>query len=234
MADTILLVDDNLIHREHYIHGLENEGYKVEYCRTTDKAISFARNNQDTIAAIIFDIMMPPGHAYANIDTDEGLKTGLYLRETLYNLCPNVAFVALTNVENEETLKELYEAPQVVIAPKSEFVPSKLPNFVVKQIQENYFDLTDFHSDQRDDIYNHLSDQDPNFQAYMKDEPSLKLDNPGHIVVYSNGKLVSIGKNYKDAIRGIPKEYRNHHCYIRQITQKTIRFRRPKNIFLED
>ncbi len=80
---------------------------------------------------IILDIMLPPGKSYPDKDTHGGLRTGLFLYDTLANLCPEVPIVVLTNVVESETLAALTERNINVYA-KADILPLMLVNIVLR------------------------------------------------------------------------------------------------------
>ncbi len=120
----VLLVDDELLPMQYYVRSLTRVGCRVEHIVKSDEALAYARAHANEIDLIVLDLMMPPGNAYANVDTDQGLKTGLFLLRDLRQIFPSLPVIILTNVSNSETLSELPH--DVKVCQKLDTPPSKL------------------------------------------------------------------------------------------------------------
>lgn len=126
MEKLVLLIDDDKLPMQFYIKALEQKGYKVKHCLEPDTALDFVRKKGSQIAAIILDIMLPPGKTYKNVDTNEGLRTGLFLLRDLRMCCPDVPIAVLTNVKNPETLSEFGGESLVTVVQKMKCPPFEL------------------------------------------------------------------------------------------------------------
>jgi DNA-binding response OmpR family regulator len=125
-----LLVDDDRLPMQFYVKALKQKGFRVEHYLEPDSALSFVEEKSSEISAIILDIMMPPGKAYKNEDTNEGLRTGLYLFSDIRKHCPHVPVIILTNVKNPITLAEFTGQPLVKVVQKMECPPFELTELV--------------------------------------------------------------------------------------------------------
>jgi DNA-binding NarL/FixJ family response regulator len=125
----VLLIDDDRLAVPFYKEALESAGIRVEQCLHADSAIRCAQTEKDRISVIILDIMIPPGERYRNIDTADGLKTGVFLYTDLRQMCPGTPIVVLTNVTDSETLNELRKLGADVKR-KADVLPSTLRQIV--------------------------------------------------------------------------------------------------------
>lgn len=130
MQRLILLIDDDDLIVSYYIKVLQQEGYKVKYFPGPDSAFEFIENTNPDPAAIILDIIMPPGKRYQHEDTEEGLKTGILMYQDLRTLYPDVPIVVLTNVSNPATLRQFPEGPRLIVAQKLHYPPNELSQLV--------------------------------------------------------------------------------------------------------
>lgn len=127
MERLVLLVDDDRLPMRFYIKAIEQKGYVVKHCLEPESALYFARKNASEIKAIVLDIMMPPGRYE---DTNEGLKTGVFLLPDLRKHCPDIPVVVLTNVRNPSTLAEFKGKPMLQVVQKMDCPPFELAELV--------------------------------------------------------------------------------------------------------
>lgn len=130
MQPLVLLIDDDVLPMEFHVRALRSEGFEVEQRLDPDSALEFVREAHDRISAVILDIMMRPGESYKDVDTREGLMTGVALYRDLRELCPDVPVVVLTNVANEETLRRFEEGPKLKVVQKLHYTPFKLVDLI--------------------------------------------------------------------------------------------------------
>lgn len=126
MEKHVLLVDDDKLPMRFYVKALQQKGCNVKHCFEPDSALEYVRKKGSKIDAVILDIMLPPGKAYKDKKTNEGLRTGVLLFVDLRNECPNVPVVVLTNVKNPSTLDEFKGKPLVKVVQKMECPPFEL------------------------------------------------------------------------------------------------------------
>jgi CheY-like chemotaxis protein len=127
---TVLIVDEDKTPMQYYVDAFEMEGFSVERCFSPDTAEKFLQKEPADLAAIILDIMMPPGERYKHKDTKDGLITGFFLYQDFKKKYPNVPIVILTNVANPETLKLFTENLLLKVAAKLDYPPFDLVDLV--------------------------------------------------------------------------------------------------------
>ena len=98
----ILFVDDERRHTSDFVRELEESGYQISFQSNVDLALQFLEESENDIELMILDIMMPPGKRFRDVDTDEGLRTGVYLYERAREIRPELPVIILTNVSDEE------------------------------------------------------------------------------------------------------------------------------------
>lgn len=132
MKRLVLLVDDDRLPMRYYVRALEQKGFTVRHCLEPDSALEFVTRNASEIAAVVLDIMMPPGNKYKTQDTNEGLATGGFLLEDIRAHCPNAPVVVLTNVKNPETLAKFQQGPFLQVVQKMDHPPFELADLVTE------------------------------------------------------------------------------------------------------
>jgi CheY-like chemotaxis protein len=132
----VLLIDDNYVPVIHYVRHFQQVGFEIKHFFDPDTALEWAKKERKHIAAILLDIMMPPGEKYQDEDTNEGLKTGVLLYQDLRRLCPRVPVIVLTNVEDQETLRLFDEGPLLKVVQKLDYPPVELAALVRERLQD--------------------------------------------------------------------------------------------------
>ncbi len=135
MSYHVLLIDDDTLPMKYYVDYLKRRELTVKHLKSPDDALDYARRNADKIDLILLDIMLPPG-TYGDEQTQQGLKTGVFLLVDLRKVCPNTPVVVLTNVRNPATLSAFGEGPLLKIAKKREYPPKELASLVEKMISK--------------------------------------------------------------------------------------------------
>ena len=130
MKKHVLLVDDDRLPMQYYANALKLKGFEVQHCFDPDSALDFVKERAGQIDVIILDIMLPPGKAYENENTNEGLKTGVFLLKDIRDKCGNVPILVLTNVKNPKTLGEFKDKVSVRLVQKMDCPPFKLAELV--------------------------------------------------------------------------------------------------------
>jgi CheY-like chemotaxis protein len=121
MKPLVLVIDDNVLPLRMYTLALEQAGLTVKHCRSTDEALREAQTV--TPAAVVLDIMMPPGTFYQDKDTEDGLKTGIFLYQDLRVRFPYCPFFILTNVTDPELLAYFHAGPLLHLISKEDYTP---------------------------------------------------------------------------------------------------------------
>jgi DNA-binding NarL/FixJ family response regulator len=136
MKKHVAIIDDDTLVMNAYEAALSRRGFDVtrfsgEDC--VDRAVQCLEANPSTVDLAVVDVMMPPGETFRDSATDDGMKTGVFLLERLKANCPELRFLVLTNVQNEETLQELRRvAPGTTVLRKAHCPPFDL----VEKVQE--------------------------------------------------------------------------------------------------
>ncbi len=139
MRNKILLIDDDFLPMQYYVSKLNKEGWEVIHLKDADKALEYliqASNvNSNDIALVLLDVMLPYGKKYTSEETEEGLKTGIFLLEDIRRyLGDEVPIIILTNVKNPEILILFNRYPDVVVLSKLEYPPNELAALVHSKI----------------------------------------------------------------------------------------------------
>lgn len=129
----ILLIDDEEMPANYYVQAFEMEGVKVSRAKSTDEALDLAQKD-GPFDMIIIDIMMPPGERLANLDTQDGLTSGIALYEMLAAICPNVPAIFLSNVRNQNILDQAARETKLTVLSKFDYHPFKLVDYVISRL----------------------------------------------------------------------------------------------------
>ena len=128
----ILLIDDERLVMQYYVRELKRVGFQVKQCFDPDSTFEFIEKKKPEISLIILDIMMLPGKKYQGADTENGLRTGLFILNDLRDKFPDVPIVVLTNVADVNTLKQFQGIPQLSILQKLDCTPRCLVQTIRK------------------------------------------------------------------------------------------------------
>lgn len=93
----ILLVDDEPRKMDSYILELKFSGYEVEFKQDVDSAFKYIHKNASKLDLIVLDILMPPGEITKNMDTNDGLRTGVCFLELIRKELSVVPIFIFTN-----------------------------------------------------------------------------------------------------------------------------------------
>ena len=107
----ILFVDDEIVeprldddpdsdkfygYMAYYLDELRRKNYVVSECRGVDDALEKLEKRSDYDVAII-DVMMDPGTAFAEADTVNGMRTGVFLAKHINVNWPHIKLILLSN-----------------------------------------------------------------------------------------------------------------------------------------
>lgn len=132
--NTILLIDDEKAPMKYYIRALRQKNFDVKQCFKPEDAFQYLENSKSPPLVTILDIMMLPGEKYANEDTDDGLKTGLFVLRDLQKMYPTMPIIVLTNVNDSDTLNFIEEGPHIKVALKLVYPPFELVKLTIELI----------------------------------------------------------------------------------------------------
>ena len=122
----ILFVDDEIRHTSNFVLELEARGYQISFQSDVDLALQFLEENQNDIELMILDIMMPPGKSFRDVDTDEGLRTGVYLYERAREISPELPVIILTNVSDVELEVQFQKEANCWYFQKKHYLPYEI------------------------------------------------------------------------------------------------------------
>ncbi len=71
---------------------------------------------------------------------------------------------------------------------------------------------------------------DPNYRAFLQEENALESSHPGHLVAYADGARVALAPNADELRASIPKQYEHRALFIKQISERPVKFRRPVRV----
>ena len=130
MNPIVLLIDDDKLVMQFYVRALQMEKFVVRHCLGPDEAFAFIEQERPQLVAAIVDIMMLPQKRYQDVDTDNGLKTGLFVCRDLRAQYPDIPIIVLTNVSNQVTLHNFSEGPLLKVAQKLDLTPFDLARLI--------------------------------------------------------------------------------------------------------
>ena len=117
----ILMIDEEKRRMSTLQESLEELGYKVTFIDNVDTAYEFVASHQNSISAIILDIMMPWGESFSSEETKNGLLTGYMLlkkfRENISNIIPIIVYTA---VNDPLLFKSINKEPNCTVFHKPE------------------------------------------------------------------------------------------------------------------
>ncbi|MGA3133454.1 MAG: response regulator [Terracidiphilus sp.] len=114
----ILLLDDEGEYIENVLDELRSLGLQVVFLSNVDDALEYIKNNRSNIQAIVCDVMMPHGRAFAASATEDNRITGLRFAEKIREGGIKLPIVFLTNLEPDRApIEQVAEActPCVII-----------------------------------------------------------------------------------------------------------------------
>lgn len=133
----ILFIDDEPRYMDSYIRELELSKYEVVFQHNVDEALKFFEDNLTRINLIILDIMMPPGSSFKDVDTQLGLRTGVYFYERVRQTAPELSIIILTNVSDIQLANQFKREKNCWLLRKEEYLPFELTEYVETILTEN-------------------------------------------------------------------------------------------------
>jgi CheY-like chemotaxis protein len=128
MNSKILFVDDEPRKIDSFISELRSTGYEVVVKKDVDSAFEYLLKNHSEVKLLILDIIMLSGIVTQNMDTEDGVKTGLrFLEKVREKFDTSTPVLIFTNTHvNDNIAKEIYEDPKVNILYKEDYLPFEL------------------------------------------------------------------------------------------------------------
>ena len=130
----IIMVDDELRRMAAYVWELRDTGYQVEMCSSVDTALANLEANLPQVRLLILDVMMPPGQAFKNLDTQDGLRTGERFYERVRQLSADLPVFFLTNVSDPHFTKKYLRERHCKVLHKEYYQPFELADEVRRMI----------------------------------------------------------------------------------------------------
>lgn len=122
-----------------YLEELERSGFSVHHEVGVDSALAFLRGNLTNIGLLILDVMMPPGEAFKEVDTDEGRTTGIPFFEAVRALASDLPVIILTNNTKAEVRQRFLREDKCWFYQKYEHLPHELVEKVRKIMAQSPF-----------------------------------------------------------------------------------------------
>ena len=125
----IILIDDESRNMDSYSRELTLEfknKYDVALVNDVDSAYEFLKKNHDNIKLVILDIMMPSGELLKDVDTDDGLRTGVCFHKKIRNNFPELPIIMFTNFSSEELENQINQDKQSKFLQKADYLPFEL------------------------------------------------------------------------------------------------------------
>lgn len=133
----ILFIDDEERHIDSHVQDLRLSGHKVSLLQNVDEALEFFEKNLPQIDLVILDIMMPAGTAFIDVDTMQGLRTGLFVYEKIRQKVSELPVIILTNVSEERLAERFRKEKKCWFLRKEEYLPFELTEYVGKILATN-------------------------------------------------------------------------------------------------
>jgi CheY-like chemotaxis protein len=134
VSKQLLFVDDELVRNVYYIETLRERHIEVRAVGDVDSALLEFKKGL-TYDCVVLDVMMPPGNAFADADTDDGIETGVLLSEAIRNQDAEIEIVVLTNVSESSVLQKLKAIPRLTVLRKLEFPPDEAADEICKVLE---------------------------------------------------------------------------------------------------
>lgn len=130
----ILFVDDEQREMDSYYLELQIQlsTNEVVFMKKVDDARKFFKENINQIQLLILDIMMPPGVEYKDVDTQQGLRTGVKFFETVRTESPDLPVIIFTNVSDQGVAEHFIKQDKCQFFRKENYAPSELAEEVIK------------------------------------------------------------------------------------------------------
>ena len=128
----IAFVDDEQRLVGAYLDELKAAGLEVHSYGSLDRASEFFQKSARQVELLILDVMAPPGSAFKNVDTREGLESGLRFYEHVRLLRPDLPVVVLTNSPDPKVEQKFASEKTCWFLRKSQCLPFELANLIKK------------------------------------------------------------------------------------------------------
>lgn len=138
---TILFIDDEERWTDAYVDELRTCGHNVVLKTNVGDALKFFEENCNQIVLLILDIMMSPGSEFTDIETQNGLRTGVRLYEKIREKRQKLYIIILTNVSDLNVQNIFNKEEHCFFYRKPSMFPYELED-QVKALLKNKMDST--------------------------------------------------------------------------------------------
>ena len=142
----IILIDDETRGMDSYFQELKlvfKDKYEVTFVNDVDLAYEFLQKYHDKIKLVILDVMMPPGKLLGDVDTDDGLRTGVRFHQKIRNILPQIPIIIFTNFSSEELEDKINQCEQSKFLNKADYLPFELADEIKEFLGYNIHSFCD-------------------------------------------------------------------------------------------
>ncbi len=108
MKHRIVLIDDDHGPMAYFVAALKMKDVEVQQIDSVDEVFTWLDNlPAEKPQLFIVDMMMPPGTHFTLAETDDGLRTGVFVVRRLREVLADVPILVLTNYNDDHLRKEL-------------------------------------------------------------------------------------------------------------------------------
>jgi CheY-like chemotaxis protein len=133
MRRFVVLIDDDHGPMDYYVKAMESRGLEVTQLDSVDETYKWLDDaGTEPLDLVVVDLMMPPQTRLAAEETDNGLRSGVFVARDVRKKWPTTPIVVLTNYP-EPGAAALLPAGTKVIA-KFEAGPFAFADFVVETL----------------------------------------------------------------------------------------------------
>lgn len=91
----VLFIDDDMRLISSFADAVRSAGFSTRHFRAPDPALEYLRTDANA-DLIVWDMMLPPGAAFRDVDTESGLSTGRHLFWKMRELRPACHYLLFT------------------------------------------------------------------------------------------------------------------------------------------
>lgn len=92
----VLFIDDDTRLISSFAEAVREAGFSTHYFRAPDPALEYLRRKDTVADLIVWDMMLPPGQVFRDVDTESGLSTGKHLFWKMQELRPASHYLLFT------------------------------------------------------------------------------------------------------------------------------------------
>lgn len=121
----LLMIDEGRSEMKTTVEELDLSGFQIEWKKDVDSGLDFFEHNFTRIDLLILDIMMPPGRAFKDEDTQDGLRTGFSFYRVVRSIAPRLPVIMFTNFPDIRFAGQ-YQAENCYVLRKIDYLPHEL------------------------------------------------------------------------------------------------------------